>query len=157
MGKELSPTRPPSTSSDANCKLRLYLGFWLKINVKVAQSCLTLCDPMDGTVHGILQARILEWAAFPFSRGSSQPRDRTQVSHIAGGFFTSWATREARASDWLAINQRMPTPWVQQFVRAAHRTQEPVRSLGYQLVRKVRGDKDDREATSAWGHVSKCF
>ena len=52
---------------------------------------LTLCDPMDYTVHGILQARILEWVAFPFSRGSSQPRDQTQVSHIAGGFFTSWA------------------------------------------------------------------
>ena len=49
----------------------------------------TLCDPMDYTVHGILQARILEWVAFPFSRGSSQPRDRTQVSHIAGGFFTN--------------------------------------------------------------------
>ena len=48
--------------------------------------------PVDYTVHGILQARILEWAAFPFSRGSSQPRDRTQVSHIAGGFVTSWAT-----------------------------------------------------------------
>ena len=63
--------------------------------VKVAQSCLTLCDPMDYTVHGILWARILEWVAFPFSRGSSQPRDRTQVSHIAHGFFTSWATREA--------------------------------------------------------------
>ena len=46
--------------------------------------------------HGLLQARILEWVAFPFSRGSSQPRDRTQVSHIAGGFFTSWATREAQ-------------------------------------------------------------
>ena len=51
--------------------------------------------PMDYTVHGILQARILEWVAFPFSRGSSQPRDRIQVSCIAGGFFTSWATREA--------------------------------------------------------------
>ena len=46
-------------------------------------------------LHGILQARILEWIAFPFSRGSSQPRDGTQVSHIAGRFFTSWATREA--------------------------------------------------------------
>ena len=54
-----------------------------------------LCDPMDYTIHGILQARILEWVAFPFSRGSSQPRDRTQVSRVAGGFFTSWATREA--------------------------------------------------------------
>ena len=63
--------------------------------VKVAQSCLTVCDPMDYIVHGILQARILEWVAIPFSRGSSQPRDRTQVSCIAGGFFTSWATREA--------------------------------------------------------------
>ena len=50
---------------------------------------------MDYTVHGILQARILEWVAFPFSRGLSQPRDRTQVSRIAGRFFTSWATREA--------------------------------------------------------------
>ena len=57
--------------------------------VKIAQSCLILCDLMDYTVHGILQARILEWVAVPFSRGSSQPRDQTQVSHIAGGFFTS--------------------------------------------------------------------
>ena len=51
----------------------------------------TLCNSMDYTVRGILQASILEWVAFPFSRGSSQPRDRTQVSHIAGRFFTSWA------------------------------------------------------------------
>ena len=59
------------------------------MKVKVAQSCMTLCDPMDYTVHGILQARILEWVAFPFSGGSSQPRDQTQVTSIAGGFFTS--------------------------------------------------------------------
>ena len=64
--------------------------------VKVAQSCPTLCNPMDCIVHGILQARILEWVAFPFSRVSSQPRDRTQVSLIESGFFTSWATREAQ-------------------------------------------------------------
>ena len=59
---------------------------WTRLGVgkvKVAQLCPTLCDPMDCIVHGILQARILEWAAFPFSRGSSQPRDRTQVSCIA--------------------------------------------------------------------------
>ena len=56
--------------------------------VKVAQSCPTLCDPMDCIGHGILQTRILEWVAFPFARGSSQPRDQTQVSCIAGGFFT---------------------------------------------------------------------
>ena len=102
--------------------------------MKVAKSCLTLCDPMDYTVHGILQARILEWYLFPspgdlpnpgiksrsphcrwilyqlshrgsprilewvtypFSRGSSQPRNWTGISCIAGRFFTSWATREA--------------------------------------------------------------
>ena len=62
---------------------------------QVTQSCQTLCDPVDYTVCGILQARILEWVAFPFSRGSSQPRDWTQVSCIAGGFFTNWAIREA--------------------------------------------------------------
>ena len=56
--------------------------------VNITQSCLTLCDPMDCTVHGILQVRILEWLAFPFSRGSSYPRDRMQVSCIAGRFFT---------------------------------------------------------------------
>ena len=51
---------------------------------------------MGYTVDEILQARILEWVTFPFSRGSFQPRDRTQVFCIAGGFFTSWATREAQ-------------------------------------------------------------
>ena len=61
-----------------------------------SQSCLVLCDPMDCIVHGILQARILEWVAIPFSRGSSQSRDWTHVSRVAGGFFTSWATREAQ-------------------------------------------------------------
>ena len=57
--------------------------------VKVTQSFLTLWDPVDYTVHGILQVRILEWIAFPFSSGSSQLRDRTQVSRIVYGFFTS--------------------------------------------------------------------
>ena len=53
-------------------------------------------QPPGTLVHGTLQARILEWVAFPFSRGSCQPRDRTQVSRIAGGFFTSLGTREAQ-------------------------------------------------------------
>ena len=69
------------------------------VKVKVAQLCLTLCNPMDYIVHAILQARILEWVAFPFSRGSSPPGDWTQVSCIAGRFFTSWATRETQ-EDW---------------------------------------------------------
>ena len=57
--------------------------------MKVAQLCLTLCNTMDYTAHGSLQVRILEWVAIPCSWGSSQPRDQTQVSRIAGGFFTS--------------------------------------------------------------------
>ena len=67
----------------------------MTMKVKVTPSCPSLCDLMDYTVHGILQTRILERVAFPFSRGSSQPMDQTQVSRIAGGFFTSWATKEA--------------------------------------------------------------
>ena len=69
----------------------------------VTQSCLTFCDPMDyilsgSSVHGILQARILEWVVIPFSRGSSRPRDQTQVS-TAGRFFTGWASREVQQLD----------------------------------------------------------
>ena len=75
----------------------VFLYCWIsntpwKVKVKVTQSCPTLCDP----VHGILQARIMEWVAFRFSRESSQSRDQTQVSLIVGRFFTSWATREAQ-------------------------------------------------------------
>ena len=71
-----------------------------KVKMLVTQSCPTLCDPMDcnlpgSSVHGILQARILEWIAICSSRGSSWLRDWTQVSCIAGRFFTVWATREA--------------------------------------------------------------
>ena len=67
----------------------------VKVKVLVAQSCLTLCDPTDcsSSVHGILQARILEWVAILFARGSSWPRDQIQVSCTAGRFFTIWATK----------------------------------------------------------------
>ena len=80
-------------------KLKM-LYFILCVKVSVAQSCLTLCDPMDwglpgSSVHGILQKTILEWVAIPFSRVASWPRDWTQISCIAGKFFTLWATREA--------------------------------------------------------------
>ena len=67
-----------------------------KVKVQVAQLSPTLCNLMDYTVHGILQARILDWVAFPFFRGSFQHRDWTQVSHVAGGLFTSWATRKVQ-------------------------------------------------------------
>ena len=70
----------------------------------VAQWCPTLCDPMDcslpaSAVHGILQARIVEWVAMPSFRGSSWPRDWTQVSHIAGRFFIVWAARKKHTFD----------------------------------------------------------
>ena len=76
---------------------------WISYEVKwseVAQLCLTLCDPTDcslpgSSVHGIFQARTLEWGATAFSRGSPRPRDRTWVSRIVGRLFTIWATREA--------------------------------------------------------------
>ena len=72
---------------------------WRKKKVLVCQLCLTLCNPMDcsspgSSAHGILQARILEWVAIPFSGGSSQLRDQIRVSCIASRFFTIWATRE---------------------------------------------------------------
>ena len=71
----------------------------LMITLLAAQSCLALCNPMDcnppgSSVHGIFQARIVEWLAIPFSRGFSRPRDWTQVSCIACVFFTVWATME---------------------------------------------------------------
>ena len=79
---------PPNFSENAK-QDTLLMCCNLPMKVKATQSCATLCDPMDYIVRGILQARILEWVAFPLSRGSFQPRDRTQVSLIAGRFFTS--------------------------------------------------------------------
>ena len=75
-------------NSELQSTKNLLIGFRFHV-VTLLQSCPTLCDPMDYTMHGILQARILEWVAFPFSRGSSQSRDQTQVSCIAGEFFTN--------------------------------------------------------------------
>ena len=77
--------------------LKVIFCLWKK--VLVAQSCPTLCNPMNCSLPGfsareILQARLLGWIAIPFSKGSSRPRDQTQVSHIAGRFFTIWVTKE---------------------------------------------------------------
>ena len=80
-----------------------------KVKGLVAQSCLTLCklmncSPPNSIVHGTLQARILEWVAFPFSMGSSQPSDQTHVSCTAGRFFTIWATRQAHVFSKPLVN-----------------------------------------------------
>ena len=81
--------------SDTNQFHTCCIGKWSE----VAQSCPTLCDPMGcslpcSSIHGIFQARVLEWVAICFYRGSSQPRDRTWISRIVGRRFTVWATRE---------------------------------------------------------------
>ena len=80
-------------------RLRYPAMFTILVCLLVAQSCPTLCDPVDrnlpdSSVHATLQARILEWVAIPLSRGSSQPRDWTRVTYIAGTCFTIWATRK---------------------------------------------------------------
>ena len=77
-----------------------------KVKVKVAHLSRTLCNC---TVHGILQARILDWAAFPFSRGFSQPRNQSRVSCIAGRFFTNWALREAQHHS--SLGKWKSEPW----------------------------------------------
>ena len=87
-----------------------------RTKVKVTQLCPTLCDPVDysppgSSVHGILPAWILEWVAIPFSRGSSQPRDQTQVFCIAGRFFTVWATREATCHVAAFSEDLLSTGW----------------------------------------------
>ena len=79
---------------------------------EVSQLCPTLCDPLDcsppgSSIHGIFQARELEWVAIAFSRGSSQPRDWTQVSLIVGRPFTIWATREVSKITEVEIKLRM--------------------------------------------------
>ena len=89
---------------------------WLKW-LEVAQSCLTLCDPMDCSlsgfsVHGISQARVLEWIAISFFRGSSWPRDWTKVSHIVGRCFTILATRE--------VLKRLNTQHIAELTRWSH-------------------------------------
>ena len=91
-----------------------------KVKVLVAQSCPTLCNSMDrsppvSSIHEILQARILEWEDFPFSRGSSQPRDQTLVSCIAGGFFTVWTRSKdggAYSSPWQLPSFFSLTSWM---------------------------------------------
>ena len=95
-------------------KLILSLFLIMVVYVLVTQSCLTLCNSMDcsllgSSVHGIFQARILGWLAISFSRGSSQPRERTQVSYIAGGCFTIWATREVLSSQLNTTRNKQQT------------------------------------------------
>ena len=87
---------------------------YIHLKVLVTQSCLTVCDPVDcsppgSSVHGIFQAKILEWVAIPFSMVSSQPRDQTLLSYTGSRFFTIWATREALYPPTAKSLQSCPT------------------------------------------------
>ena len=104
-----SRSSQPKNQTRVSCITDRFLTNWAireAQKVKFAQSCPTLCNPMDYTVDGILQARILEWVAFPFSRRSPslprETRDQPQVSRTAGRFFTSWATKENLSSPFLS-------------------------------------------------------
>ena len=95
------------------------IDYYLQLKSEVAQSYLTLCNPIDfslpgSSVHGIFQARISEWVAISFSRGSSWPRDQTWVSCIAGRCFTIWTTREAHNLKAPPDKQRIHTQYFQQ-------------------------------------------
>ena len=103
--------------------------------MKVAYPCPSLCNPRDYTVDGILQSRILERVAFPFSRGSSQPRNRSLVSHIAGGFFTSLVTREA-IYPYLKINQPTCNSYVQKVQKTATYKKSYKIDLGFTMINK---------------------
>ena len=103
LGPEKLSVSPTRSISDLDLSL---CGCW------ITQSCPAQCDPMDhsppgSSVHRILQARILEWVAIPFSRGSSWPRDRTQVSCITGRFFIVWATWEAMKENFQTKMRQM--------------------------------------------------
>ena len=96
---------------------------WKESESEVAQSCPTLCDPMDCSlpgfsIHGIFQARVLEWGGISFFRGSSWPRDRTRVSHIVGRCFTLWATREATNLDSILKSRDITLPTKVHLVKA---------------------------------------
>ena len=92
-------SKPLIVSSEHHKTDRLFYSLLHFLQVSESESYLVMSNslrPHGLYSHGLLQSRILEWVAFPFSRGSSQPRDRTQVSCMADRFFTSWATREAQ-------------------------------------------------------------
>ena len=110
----LQPTRlpgpwdSPGKNTGVGCHFLLQCSK-VKSESEVAQSCPTLCDRIDcsppgSSIQGIFQTRVLDWVAISFSRGSSWPRDWTQVSHIAGRHFTVWATREAHSGIRAAQN-----------------------------------------------------
>ena len=129
---------------------------------EVAQWYPTFCDPMDGSlpsssVHGIFQARILEWVAISFARRSSQPRGWTQVSHIVGRHFTIWATREVNDRECVKPTHRgikhkpthtlMNSSWVKPCSQ----------SRNYKLLRNKRWESFGHEVMSVFSFLPNPF
>ena len=109
------PTRPSRTNTQKRCPFH-YRESERKKESEVTQSCPTLCHPMDysllcSSVHGIFQARVLDWDAIFFSRGSSQPRGWTWVSHTVGRCFTIWATREVQYREMECKSRKSRNTW----------------------------------------------
>ena len=124
---------------------------------KAAHPCLTLWDPVVYTAHGILQARVLEWVAFPFSNGSSRPRSWTRVSCIAGGFFSNWDKKINYTSiKFLKINQVFSK-------NQSHPCDEPARTWSWTRYNKTNKNSLalipvrlwDKLPTSFWNVLSK--
>ena len=95
-------------------KLHWGLLWWFsskEIKVKISQLCTTLWEPTDYRIQGILQARTLEWVAFPFSSGSFKPRTGSRVSSIAEGYFSSWAIREAQKESACKTGEQEMQVW----------------------------------------------
>ena len=118
----------------------LFVSITWKVKVLVTQLCPTLCDPTGcrlpgSSAHGILQARILEWVAIPFSRGSCCPRDQTQVSCVASRFFTIWVNREA---PWL-IHNKFSVNEVEYFETYIDRLKEIRGSMWLEFIAISRG------------------
>ena len=126
-----------------------HYSYYAFLCVLVTLSCPILCDPKDCSspgfsVHGILQARILEWIAIPSSRGISQPRDRTLVSCIAGRFFTIWATGKSlawpiRTRPSFPLSQSLPSgsfhkPCILTHQRAQSQKTNQTGHMGHSLV-----------------------
>ena len=131
------------------------IKMWMRMHV--AQSCPTLCDPVDCSlpgfsVHGILQARILEWVTISFSRGSSQPRDWTQVSCIGGRCFNLWATREAHTQKLYS------NTYTQNFIYSSHRFTEAPEAHSYNKWLNVSMHVCSVLSDSLWtpGHQEAC-
>ena len=102
-------------SQEVNGKSLYHLYIFVPLGSEVTQLCLTLCNPMDCSlphfsVHGIFQARVLEWVDISFPRGSSQPRDRTWVSCIVGRHFTIRAKKSAHKNKNKQTNKSLGLP-----------------------------------------------